>query len=153
MSDEPKIQEPRRGDYALDSLYFDDLRKYIDLLRTELATEKHQRSEDEITYKSDVERQERQLDEIARELGLPQEARKIAGCDVLAHYARDTVINYRRLQFSVEELKAENARLSREIERLREDAEKWRAYVKAHQIDVNRCVFKAETAAAPKDDK
>ena len=41
-----------------------------------------------------VEELERQLAAVAKELGLPQEALSIAGCDVLAHYVRDLRINY-----------------------------------------------------------
>jgi len=37
-----------------------------------------------------------QLAAVAKELGLPQEALSIAGCDVLAHYVRDLRINYER---------------------------------------------------------
>jgi DNA replication initiation complex subunit (GINS family) len=33
------MDEPRREDYALDSLYFDDLRRYIDSLRAALGEE------------------------------------------------------------------------------------------------------------------
>jgi hypothetical protein len=36
-SDEEPMDEPRREDYALDSLYFDDLRRYIDSLRSRLV--------------------------------------------------------------------------------------------------------------------
>jgi hypothetical protein len=36
---EEPMDEPRREDYALDSLYFDDLRRYIDSLRAALGEE------------------------------------------------------------------------------------------------------------------
>jgi len=40
------------------------------------------------------ERLRKQAEAVAKELGLPQEALSIAGCDVLAHYVRDLRINY-----------------------------------------------------------
>ena len=42
------------------------------------------------------ERLRKQAEAVAKELGLPQEALSIAGCDVLAHYVRDLRINYER---------------------------------------------------------
>lgn len=46
----------------------------------------------------------KQLDAIAAELGLPAEARQIAGCDVLAHYVRDLHVNYERVSNQLNDL-------------------------------------------------
>ena len=63
------------------------------------------------------------LDAVAIALGLPVESHHIAGCDVLAHYVRDTVENSRKVFAEIERLRAANVVLAadavRESERLR----------------------------------
>lgn len=111
MSDEPKIPEPQ-----------------VWRLGNQLVV----RKEDYDSLRARVEELERERDQARRTNCFYASALYFPGIRQCAVPGGDDAVEIKPERIS--EIVNENARLSREIERLREDAEKWRAYVKAHHF-------------------